>query len=315
MSKPAQRSARSPHPLSSMYPTLSSSYAAADIFVLLSWSCGLYTTCLSASPDFVSSDAWRVLTGVFATLLDLQLSPSTRSKPTMQKSALVRTRRALRSAPQHLHLLMSMLVTHAKSSQTPLVYIPLLGTAVDVTIRLKNIKDESLKQIPLSVKASAHLVLLYAFLVDWAQEGIVNLYTTHVLMSKTTVSAHSSVRLPTHTRHPTHPLQNALYDFVRTTLGPDDLSTSVLPMMEKALLRSPEYSLSGKLSRACFCCLLDALQSLPTFFSLIHTPSTYLLLGNSSLPLSTLPSQATPPCARMPRLSIKSWYPNSPQSS
>ncbi|KAH0828924.1 armadillo-type protein [Lanmaoa asiatica] len=204
-----------------------SSYAAADIFVLLNWSCGLYTTCVSDSPDFSSSDAWRVLTGVLATLLDLQLNPSTRSKHTMQKSALVRTRRALRSAPEHLHFLMSTLVTRAKSSQTPLIYIALLSTAVDVTIRLKNVKDESLKQIPLSIK-----------------EGIVNLYTTHVLMSKTAVPAHSSVRLFTNGRHPAHPLQNALYDFIRTTIGPDDLSTSVLPTIEKALLRSPEYSLS-----------------------------------------------------------------------
>ncbi|KAF8553713.1 ARM repeat-containing protein [Imleria badia] len=189
-----------------------SSYAAADLFVLSNWSCGLYTTCISASPDFVASDAWRVLTGILATLLDIQLNPSTRSKPTMQKSALVRTRRALRSAPRHLHLLMSTLVSQAKSSQTPLVYIPLLSTAVDVMIRLKNIQDESLKQIPPSVK-----------------DAIVNLYTTHVLMSKTVVPPHTS---------------NALYDFIRTTIGPDDLGASILPTMEKALLRSPEYSLS-----------------------------------------------------------------------
>ncbi|KAF8131842.1 armadillo-type protein [Boletus edulis] len=189
-----------------------SSYAAADLFVLLNWSCGLYTTCTSANPDVVSSDAWRVLTGILATLLDLLLNPSIRSKPTMQKSALVRTRRALRSAPQHLHLLMSTLVSHAKSSQTPLIYIPLLSTAVDVTIRLKNVKDDSLTQIPPSVK-----------------EGIINLYTTHILMSKFAVPLHTS---------------SALYDFIRTSISPDDLSTSILPTMEKALLRSPEYSLS-----------------------------------------------------------------------
>ena len=127
LSKPIPRSA----PLASSHPshplTSSSSYAAADLFVLLSWSCGLYTTCLSASPDFASSDAWRVLTGILATLLDLQLNPSIHSKPTMQKSAPVRTRRALRSAQKHLHLLVSTLVSQAKSSQIPLVYIPLLS--------------------------------------------------------------------------------------------------------------------------------------------------------------------------------------------
>ncbi|KIJ11894.1 hypothetical protein PAXINDRAFT_157123 [Paxillus involutus ATCC 200175] len=77
----------------------------------------------------------------------------------------------------------------SRSSQTPLAYISLLSTAVDVTIRLKDVKDESLKQIPPAVK-------------------------------------------------------NALYDFIRTCVGPDDLLNSILPTMEKALLRSPEYSLS-----------------------------------------------------------------------
>jgi hypothetical protein len=249
LSRSALRLSLVPRPL-----TASSSYAAADLFVLLSWACGLYTTSLAASPDLASSDAWRVLTGVLATLLDLQLNPSTQSKPTMQKSALVRTRRALRSAPKQLHLLISTLVSQAKSSQTPLVYIPLLSTAVDVMIRLKSIKDESLKQVP---KVRAHRP--WAFLADLPQEGIVNLYTTHVLMSKTAVPAHTSVRRFTNTRHPAHRLQNALGDFIRTTITPDDFSTSILPTMEKALLRSPEYSLSGRPSLARICRLLDVL--------------------------------------------------------
>lgn len=72
----------------------------------------------------------------------------------MQKGAIIRTRRALRSVPEHLPLFMATLVAQAKSSQTPLAYIPLLGVAVDVTIRLKNVKDESLKQIPPSIQVN-----------------------------------------------------------------------------------------------------------------------------------------------------------------
>ncbi|KAF9234000.1 armadillo-type protein [Melanogaster broomeanus] len=198
--------------ISKRSPSLSSSYAPADIFVLLNWTCGLYTTCLRSSANFVTSDSWRVLIGILSALLDMQLNRSTRTKPTMQKSALVRTRRALRSAPETLPILMSALVTQAKSTQTPLAYISLLSTAVDVTIRLKNVKDESLRQIPQPVK-----------------EDIVSLYTTHILMSKIPVPEHSS---------------SALYDFIRTCVGPNDLSSTILPTMEKALLRSPEYSLS-----------------------------------------------------------------------
>ncbi|KAH7929550.1 ARM repeat-containing protein [Leucogyrophana mollusca] len=190
-----------------------SSYAPGDIFVLLSWSCGLYTTCLQTSPEFSLSESWRVIVGVLATLLDLQLNQSSRTKPTMRKSALVRVRRALRSTPEKLPVLMATVIAQAKSSQTPLVQIALLSTAIDVTIRLKNVKDESLTQIPDDVK-----------------NEIINLYTTCVLMSKTPVPSHTS---------------NALHDFIRTSISPADLGQLILPTMEKALLRSPEYSLSA----------------------------------------------------------------------
>ncbi|KAF8553457.1 hypothetical protein OG21DRAFT_1485424 [Imleria badia] len=70
-----------------------------------------------------------VLTGILATLVGLQFNPYTRLKPTTQKSAFVRTRRTLRTAPQHLHHLISTLVSLETSSQTSLVYIPLLSSA------------------------------------------------------------------------------------------------------------------------------------------------------------------------------------------
>ncbi|KAI5991791.1 armadillo-type protein [Pisolithus marmoratus] len=189
-------------------PGIVSSYAPADAFVLLSWACGLYIVCSKPSP----SDSWRKLVCIIAVLVDFQLNPSTHSKPTMQSSALVRTRRALRSAPDRLPLLMSTLVAQAKSSQTPLTHISLLGTAVDVTLRLKNVKDDYLRQINPAIKGD-----------------IVALYTSFVLMSKGPVSPHTS---------------NALHDFIQSCVDPTVLSSSILPTMEKALLRSPEYSLS-----------------------------------------------------------------------
>jgi hypothetical protein len=85
-------------------------------------------------------------------LLDLLLNDSNRVKPSMQKGALVRTRRALRSAPEKLPLLITALLSQAKSSQTPLTLVPLIGVAVDVTIRLKNVKDESLTYLSVDAK-------------------------------------------------------------------------------------------------------------------------------------------------------------------
>lgn len=80
------------------------------------------------------------------------LAKSTRAKPSMQKGTLVRTRSALRSAPLHLPMLLTTLLSQAKSSQTPLVLVPLIGVAVDVSLRLKHVKDESLKRLSVDTK-------------------------------------------------------------------------------------------------------------------------------------------------------------------
>ena len=49
-------------------------------------------------------------------------------------------------------------------------------------------------------------------------------------MSRTPVPAHVSA---------------ALHDFIQSSVAPEDFSGTILPAMEKALLRSPEISLSG----------------------------------------------------------------------
>ena len=67
------------------------------MFVLLGWSCGIYDVCLSCSSDFTTLSAWDPLVGVLATLIDMILDKSTRSKASVQKGALTRVRRALRS--------------------------------------------------------------------------------------------------------------------------------------------------------------------------------------------------------------------------
>ena len=90
-------------------------------------------------------------------------------------------------------------------------------------------------------------------------------------MSKTAVPAHTSVRRFTNTRHPTHRLQNALGDSIRTTISPDDFS-SILLTMEKAILRSPESpSAVGHLPRTSVACL--TLSSHYRLFARLFTPS------------------------------------------
>jgi hypothetical protein len=80
-------------------------YASTDLFVLLSWCCGIYEVCTKSAEDFPAARAWPILVGLIATLSDLLLSPASRTKPAIQKTTIVRTRRALRSvcAPMPCH--------------------------------------------------------------------------------------------------------------------------------------------------------------------------------------------------------------------
>ncbi|KAF9232424.1 hypothetical protein BU15DRAFT_81273 [Melanogaster broomeanus] len=142
----------------------------------------------------------------------MQLNRSTRKKPTLQNSALVPTRRALRSAPALLPVLMSALVTQAKAAQTPRIYFSSRYCG-GCDRPPQNIKDDSLRQMPEPVEVTSWNARPQAF-------------TLTPPMSK-----HSS---------------SALYDFIRACVGPDDPSSTILSTMEKASLRSPEYSLSDK---------------------------------------------------------------------
>ncbi|KZT22524.1 ARM repeat-containing protein [Neolentinus lepideus HHB14362 ss-1] len=188
------------------------SLAASNMYVLLSWSCGLYSVCLESNPNFVSSQSWEVLVRVIALLTDLVRHPGTRSKHALQKSALVRTRRALRSHPERLPALMETLIRQAKAHSSPMTPIPLLGISIDVTLRLKNVKDLALTRLS-----------------DSTKNDVISLYTNSVLLSKTPVPSH---------------ILTALHDFTSDIVSQEDFEKTILPAIEKSILRSPEYSLN-----------------------------------------------------------------------
>ncbi|KAF9496394.1 ARM repeat-containing protein [Pleurotus eryngii] len=185
----------------------SSSHASSSVFVLLSWTCGLYTAILKANPEFTVTHCWSDLVGCMALLLDT-IQDSSHTKKSLLHSALVRVRRAIRSAPEKIPELIDTLISHARAS---LRHIPLLGTSIDVLIRLKNVKELPFERLSAERKSS-----------------ILNLYTTSILMSKSPVPSH---------------VVNACHDFIQHFVTAEDLSTLVIPTIEKALLRSPEISL------------------------------------------------------------------------
>ena len=52
-------------------------------------------------------------------------------------------------------VVMKTLLKLTKSLPTPLTVVPLMGISLDVTLRLKNVKDEKLKEIDPVIKVRA----------------------------------------------------------------------------------------------------------------------------------------------------------------
>lgn len=189
---------------------LCSSHAPSNLFVLLSWSCGLYTTCVKCDPDFSASNSFRVLVGSMAFLLDM-LSESSMVKPSMKRGAVVRVRRALRSAGDKVHKVIEALLALSKTNPSPTRLVTLIGVCVGVVIHLKNVTE------PPSERLQRDL-----------QTGILSLYTSSVIVSKTSIPPH---------------IPSSLEDFISTFISPDDFEKTILPVFERSLLRSPELSL------------------------------------------------------------------------
>ncbi|KAG6844943.1 hypothetical protein H0H87_002276 [Tephrocybe sp. NHM501043] len=180
-----------------------SSYASSDLFVLLSWTCGIYTICVGVSPEFTSTNVWRVLVGSMATLMDM-LNASTQAKQSLTHGVLTQ------QAGEQIPTLMATLLSISKSSQTPLRMALLLGVSISVLVRLKNVDTEP------SARLSPELKAIIAF------------YTVNVLMSKVTVP---------------HYVTSAFDDFISNFVSQQAFLETILPIVEKALLRSPEISL------------------------------------------------------------------------
>lgn len=159
-----------------MLHVLVSSYASSDLFVLLSWSCGIYTIGTKSNSEFHTTHTWRVLVGTMAILLDM-LNGSTAAKSSLKQGTLVRVRRALRSvciwkiprllvltsgqADDRISDAISTLLALSKSSQTPFRLLPLLGVAVSVLIRLRNVDTEPSARLSLDLKVMLIISLLF----------------------------------------------------------------------------------------------------------------------------------------------------------
>ncbi|KAH7091864.1 translational activator GCN1 [Auriculariales sp. MPI-PUGE-AT-0066] len=117
------------------------------------------------------------------------------------------------------HTMRRSVIVHARRSVRnvclgTLAYIPFIGLVADVVLHLKHKKDVPTEALEKNVPA------------------IVALYANSVLMSRTAVPKHAST---------------ALDGFIGTLVTSQTFAADILPVMEKAMLRSPEVALAVRI--------------------------------------------------------------------
>lgn len=188
----------------------SRSAAAGNCFVLIKWCCCIYTVTAKSSSRTTDSKEQKSLIEAIALLLNSLLDESSPAKPTLRKNAVVCTRRAFRSSPEKVSAVISTALALLKESPTNIYLVSLIGLACDVKYHLKRVPDELKKLAPET------------------QKQIIQIYTSSVLMSKVPVAKHVS---------------SALDGFIQASVSEEDFKTTILPVMEKSSLRSPEVAL------------------------------------------------------------------------
>ncbi|KAF7308577.1 TOG domain-containing protein [Mycena chlorophos] len=163
--------------------------APTDIFALLSWSCTLL-------PLVVETPYKSQLLRVLANLYDAILA-SPRAKPALRTGAITRVRRAFRAITKHLADILSQ--------SLELRVIPLLGTAIDVIIHLKNTPE------PVETRLAPEI-----------KTAVLNLYCKEILESKTALPPH---------------VLSSLDLFLATYVDANDFDAVVLASLERALSR------------------------------------------------------------------------------
>ncbi|CCA74203.1 related to translation activator GCN1 [Serendipita indica DSM 11827] len=158
---------------------------------------------------FTKSPAWTKLVTAMALLLDLLLDTQVTTKEPLRKSAVVQQRRAIRSSPEHIKPLVAACTVSTGSTPSDIRNAPLIGTAYDVTLHLKD--SEKRQQLLGDLKTP-----------------FLQFYIGSILSSKTAP--------------PTQSL-NAFVSFIGDGVDPGIFSTQLMPVIEKMLLRSPEVCL------------------------------------------------------------------------
>ncbi|KAF7294474.1 TOG domain-containing protein [Mycena kentingensis (nom. inval.)] len=163
--------------------------APADIFALLCWACALLPLVLETK---YQSDVLRVLAALYDSLVG-----SPRVKPALRTAGVARVRRVFRAVSAHLETILTAVLDMRA--------IPLLGTAIDVVIHLKNTSE------PVKTRLSPEI-----------KSAVLDLYCKDVLECRTPLAPH---------------ILTSLDLFVAKYIDSSSFETNILPSLEKALSR------------------------------------------------------------------------------
>ncbi|KAJ1305968.1 hypothetical protein OPQ81_010683 [Rhizoctonia solani] len=184
--------------------------APSTYFVLLTWIAAAFTAC-AKSNTFSAAKTFKVVVNTMAVLVD---AVSREGKSGAVRSAFVLVRRTLRNNHALISPVVDTLLEAAKSASTPLTHAVLIGISVDVALRLRPVKAN--EESP----GVAYMGLI--------KGNVLTYYSTHVVLARSAVPEYIS---------------KSFHDFIQNCVTEEDLTNTVLPAAEKAILRSPEVSL------------------------------------------------------------------------
>ncbi|GAA5915522.1 hypothetical protein JCM6882_005925 [Rhodosporidiobolus microsporus] len=206
-------------------PPSSSGSSASTRFALLGWAAAVYQSLAlgdknDGAKEVLDEAQWTSLCASLAALLYGVTDPSGGAKEGVRQSALVLTRRAVRSRPASIPRMIRTLASPSAKADPAFRNAPLIGLAVDVALRLKDGTGQ---------------VGRGEALVEEVKDTVNDYYLSTLVPSKTVPPAH---------------VLTSLSDFFSFTLpasSPSTLSTittTFLPALEKALARASEPALA-----------------------------------------------------------------------
>ncbi|KAG2194137.1 hypothetical protein INT47_004207 [Mucor saturninus] len=184
--------------------------AASDRFVLLSWVNVLFTSVLKqvTIEQAANNALFASILSAQAVLIDSLVDDG---KKTIAKSAVADVRRTIRLHADAIPVMLQVALANAQTCTPSFKNAVLIGTIVDVSLRLKNREDG-----PVMIKNVEHQLTEY--------------YLKNIVSSRTAVHAAAL---------------DAFHDFVQSNITKEKFEAEYLPVLDKMMLRSPEIVLQA----------------------------------------------------------------------